>query len=99
MAAPLGNDNNRKNKPWADSINRALARYGDGKLNALNVIADQLVTAAVNGDKWAIEEIGNRVDGKPKQQVENTGLNGGPMEMMLIEATQAKRMAQEYAAE
>ena len=97
MAAPLGNNNNVKNKPWADAINRALARFGDGKANALNTIADQLVAAAVNGDKWAIEEIGNRVDGKPKQQVENTGADGGPLHIIIAE--QAKRMAQEYAAE
>ena len=97
MAAPIGNRNAAKVKPWQDAIRRAIARYDGGKGNALNLIADQVVKEAINGKQWAIEEIGNRFDGKPKQQIENTGLDGGPIEF--IEATQAKRMAQEYAAE
>lgn len=70
MAAPEGNDNNRKNKPWADALQRAMARYKGGKENALNLIADQTVEAAVNGEQWAIKEIGDRTDGKPTQSVD-----------------------------
>ena len=69
MAAPKGNNNATKNKPWGDALSRALARQAEGKDNALNLIADQVVKAALNGEKWAIEEVGNRMDGKPAQAI------------------------------
>lgn len=91
MAAPEGNDNKVKNKPWADSLNRAMTRYKDGKENALNIIADQTVKAAINGDVWAITEIGNRLDGKPAQSVEQKTEHSGQVrhsvEMHIIDAT------------
>lgn len=75
--APLGSKNKIKNKPWADAIQRAMARFGKGKDNALNLIADQVVKAALNGDQWAITEIGNRTDGKAVQATEVSGPDGG----------------------
>jgi len=87
VAAPVGNHNKVKNRPWADALNRAMVRYRGGKENALNLIADQTVKAAINGDRWAIEEIGNRLDGKPKQQTELTGLDDGPIQLEEIRRT------------
>lgn len=69
MAAPLGNKNNTKNKPWAEAIARALARKAKGKRDGINLVADQLVASALNGDQWAIKEIGDRIDGKAAQAV------------------------------
>ena len=80
MAAPIGNNNKTKNKPWADAIARALARYEGGKENALNLIADQLVIDAINGDKDARTEIGNRMDGKPAQSMTVGGDSDAPVE-------------------
>jgi len=70
MAAPIGNQNKIKNKPWADALARAMARYDGGKENALNLIADQTVKLAINGEQWAIKEIGDRTDGKAVQSIE-----------------------------
>lgn len=77
--APEGNKNKIKNKPWADALRRAMARYEDGNENALNLIADQTVKAAINGDQWAITEIANRMDGKPAQSVTVAGDEDNPV--------------------
>lgn len=79
MAAPEGNKNFVKNKPWADAIARALARRAKGKENGLNLVADQLITAALNGDQWAIKEIGDRTDGKAAQSVTVGGDKDQPL--------------------
>lgn len=79
MAAPLGNKNFVKNKPWAEAIARALARKAKGKQDGLNLVADQLVAAALNGDQWAIKEIGERTDGKAAQSVTVAGDQDKPL--------------------
>ena len=85
MAAPIGNDNKTKNKPWADAIARALARKAGGdKQEGLNLVADQLVTAAINGDQWAIKEIGDRTDGKAAQSVTVSGDEDKPLVSKVI---------------
>lgn len=71
-----GNQNAYKNKPWSDALRRAMARFDGGKENALNLIADQTVKAAVSGDQWAIKEIGERMDGKASQSVEHSTPDG-----------------------
>jgi len=39
-------------------------------------IAETLITAAESGGPWAVKEIMDRVDGKPKQQTEVSGPDG-----------------------
>lgn len=59
---------------------RALeARGGGDKVKALDELAAKLLDAVANGDLGAIKELGDRIDGKPKQQVELSGEDGGPM--------------------
>ena len=78
--APKGNNNASKNKDWQGAIKRALARKGGSVGDGLNLLAEKLVEAALEGERWAIEEIGNRVDGKPAQQQIITGDDdGGPV--------------------
>jgi len=91
VAAPEGNKNFVKNKPWADAIARALARRAEGKENGLNLVADQLVTAALNGDQWAIKEIGDRTDGKAAQSVAITDNEGGNLFSALVASADALR--------
>ena len=79
MAAPIGNKNNTKNKPWAEAIARALARKAKGKQDGLNLVADQLVSSALKGDQWAIKEIGERTDGKAAQSVTVSGDENNPL--------------------
>lgn len=71
-------------KWWADAIRRAVnvetkdPLTGE-KVKRLRRIADSLVTAAEGGDIAAIKEIGDRLDGKPRQATEVTGEGGGPL--------------------
>lgn len=78
MSEP-GNQNAYKNKPWADALRRAMARFEGGKENALNLIADQTVKLAVSGEQWAIKEVGDRTDGKAAQSVTVAGDDEKPM--------------------
>ncbi len=76
MAAPLGNKNAVKNSPWAEVINRALIQ-GDGQ--RLRTIAEKLLTLAEGGDIQALKEVGDRLDGKPAQQVQLSGDADAPI--------------------
>jgi hypothetical protein len=65
MAAPLGNSNARKeNRLWADAVRRCIVQ---GK--TLESLAAVLIAKALEGDMVAIKEIGDRLDGKPKQAI------------------------------
>lgn len=70
--AQVGNQNARKHKVWRDTILKALDEYEDddvAKGEALFNIAHRLVRNALAGDHKAIEEIGNRIEGKPDVRV------------------------------
>jgi hypothetical protein len=67
MAAPIGNVNALKNKPFAEAINRAIAQ-DDGK--RLRAIAEALLTKAADGDISAIKEFADRIDGKATQSIQ-----------------------------
>ena len=70
--APIGNDNATRNKPWADALKRALARYATKDVEpgqAMNKLAERVVADAIAGNKDAWQEIGNRLDGKPHQTI------------------------------
>ena len=67
MGAPKGNQNAVKAKLFHDALKRALARSGKSVDGGLNKVCDQLVTAALAGEQWAIKEIADRIDGKPAQ--------------------------------
>lgn len=61
-----GNDNATKSKPWRAALDRALAQ-DDGK--KLRSAAEKLLSAASNGEGWAIKELGDRLDGKSVQEI------------------------------
>lgn len=70
MAAPKGNKNAAKGKEWADSIKWALENYEGQAIKrgqALRKIAMKAVEQALEGDRHARSEIGDRLDGKPVQ--------------------------------
>ena len=79
MAAPLGNQNATKAKPWSDAIRRALARREAGDGRDLNALADVLVDKALDGDLPALKELGDRLDGKPAQAVDVGGQADNPV--------------------
>lgn len=68
MAAPIGNKNAAKE--WEGAIKRALARRGEGDWHrGLDKIADKLCAKAEEGDGPAWKEIGERLDGRSRQEV------------------------------
>lgn len=71
----------KSDKIWRDALMIAVKRTAvetlhiadDPKAPMIAKIAAQTVVAAGGGDMQAIKEIGDRLDGKPKQQTEITG--------------------------
>lgn len=78
--APAGNRNASKSKLWEDAIRRAVLA-DDGK--RLRQIAERLLDKAVEGDVAAIKEVGDRLDGRPKQATELSGPDGAPIKASL----------------
>lgn len=75
MSAPIPATRRKSDKVWRDALIRALARRSEegGFTAGLDAVADQVIAAATEGDKDAWKEIGDRLDGKPKQQTEISG--------------------------
>ena len=70
-----GNTNSsRNNRLWADTLKRALIQADGNKIRA---IAEALIEKAASGDVSAIRELGDRVDGKPTQQIDQTTEHSG----------------------
>lgn len=63
--APLGNTNATKSKAWSDAIRKAMVK-GKG----YERLAKKLVDMAEEGDIAAMKEIGDRLEGKPKQTID-----------------------------
>lgn len=86
--APEGNQNAAKGRRWQDALIKALARYTsqDGLIKAgeaLDNIAKCVVEKALGGDRDAIAEIGNRLDGKPVQAVA-IDPDSGPLQVTIV---------------
>lgn len=85
MPAPKGNQNAAKGREWREAITKALKTYeGDGvqRGHALRRIAERLVKDALDGDKDARKEIGERMDGKAVQAI--TGEDGGALTIQIV---------------
>lgn len=74
-----------KQKDWAEALRRAVHREsaGNGSPKWLDVIANKVCEAASEGDPQAFKEIGDRLDGKPKQATEVSGPDGDAIPMGL----------------
>jgi hypothetical protein len=73
--ANKGNTHSSKNnRLWADTLKRALMQADGNKIRA---IAEALIEKAASGDVSAIRELGDRVDGKPTQQIDQTTEHSG----------------------
>lgn len=72
--APLGNQNAKQGAEWRSAIKRALSRRsGENWRKGLDELADRYIEAAALGDAWALKDIADRLDGKPKQSVDVEG--------------------------
>ena len=71
MAAPNNPKGAKSDKLWRDAIQRAVKRRlnGEGNPQALDELADKLISKGLEGDIPAIKEIGDRLDGKPAQAI------------------------------
>jgi hypothetical protein len=78
MGAPAGNINALKDKRWYEALDRAI-KQDEGK--RLRAAAEKLLDLAADGEAWAVKELGDRLDGKPKQQTEISGPDGGPVDV------------------
>lgn len=80
--APKGNQNAARAKVWRAAIERALDRRkpADERIKAIDEMADKLLDACATGDLAALQELGNRLDGRPAQAVEHSGDPERPLE-------------------
>lgn len=78
-----------KQKDWAEALRRAVHRESAGKGTPkwLDVIANRVIEAAADGDAQAFKEIGDRLDGKPKQATEVSGPDGGAIPVTEVSYT------------
>ena len=60
----------KTDKPWRDALMRAVKRRDAGDALALERLADAAVKKGLAGDVSALKEIGDRLDGRPVQQVD-----------------------------
>lgn len=75
MAAPPGNKFAAKGKAWFDALRKECVQR-----DALAKLATVVVDQALAGERWAVEEIANRMDGKPAQSVQIAGDPDSPLE-------------------
>lgn len=81
MGAPAGNQNAAKAKVWSAAIHRALERRvpGDQRIKAIDELADKLIEECMLGNLGALQELGNRLDGKPAQSLTVSGDEDAPL--------------------
>jgi hypothetical protein len=75
MAAPVGNSNAKKGREWFDALRKECVQR-----KALEALATKVVDLALAGERWAVEEVANRFDGKPAQSVTVAGDPDNPLE-------------------
>lgn len=63
-----------KERSFANMLNIALTAKGETGHTKLREVAEVLVSKALEGESWAVKEVADRVDGKPMQQVELSGV-------------------------
>ena len=63
--APIGNKNACKGKVWSDALHRAITQ-DQGK--QVRLAAEKLLEEAAKGQQWAIRELADRLDGRPRQE-------------------------------
>lgn len=70
--APIGNKNATKNKVWSDAVRKAVVQNQN-----LDKLAAALLEKALSGDISALKELGDRLEGKPTQQIDQTTEHSG----------------------
>lgn len=97
MAGNSNSGNFRRDKPITDAIRMALEKeVKDPKTKKMTkrhqLLASKIADLALKGDKWAMEQCMDRIEGKPTQAVDNT-IHYNPMEDLfgdILAASQAR---------
>lgn len=87
MGAPKGNRNASNGTRFRDALHHALVNFANDKVKkgeALREIGKTVVAAAIEGEQWAVQEIANRLDGKPKQQTELSSNPDAPVGITVV---------------
>ena len=58
----------RPDKAFTDALRLAINEVDDKGTRKLRLIADKLVAQALAGESWAIQQVADRLDGKPAQE-------------------------------
>jgi hypothetical protein len=83
--APLGNNNAAKSKVWTAAIMRALEiRSIAIQKPALDELAMKLLDKCEEGDLAALQELANRLEGKPAQGITLSGDEENPLRLKRI---------------
>lgn len=78
MGAPFGNKNGCKaNRVWSDEIRKVVKRR-----KRMRKLAEALLDKAEAGDVAALKEFGDRLEGKPTQQVVLAGDVDQPLKIV-----------------
>jgi hypothetical protein len=82
--APLGNKNAAKARLIEQALLREIKQRDlkDGDGETLRKIAAAQIDRALNGDPLGFDRVSDRLDGKPKQQIEATGADDGPLRII-----------------
>lgn len=72
VGAPKGNNNAVKGKRWLNAIEKALKERESKaeQQEALVELAGKLLDECAAGNLQALQELGNRLDGKPSQTID-----------------------------
>jgi hypothetical protein len=80
MPAPIGNQNAKQAKRWQQAIFRALSRASNADIDSgLDRAADKLVALAFRGDKWALDHLADRTEGKATAGIVVSGDGENPL--------------------
>jgi len=64
-----GNPGGRlKEKAFTDALRLAVSREDGEGVKKLHKIAEKLVACALDGESWAVQQVADRLDGKPAQE-------------------------------
>lgn len=72
MSGVKGRSGKKLDKEWRNALRAVLHRPDADNRKPLALIAEACVAKAMSGDMDAIIEIGNRLDGRPKQEMDLT---------------------------
>ncbi len=85
--------NPKTDKQWEAAVMRAVHRRQnnvEGKPKKIEILADKLVDFAIEGQGWAMSEIGNRLDGRAHQSTSTTVEAGDALSVLLTEIGQQR---------